>query len=319
MSDIIKVRVPATSANLGPGFDCLGMALNIYATFTLKLNQNEKNNRYKSNPYSNNKNNMAIDCYWLYAKMTGKDLPRPSIHVESNIPSTRGLGSSAAFAVGGAIMASIAAGDLILRGNNEFLPALSASRSNKLQKVMDTILEVAAESEGHPDNAAPALWGGLVASRTMHDEICHVQLPVSDNLEFVVLVPDFKMRTSEARAVLPEKVLRADASANLAYQAFLLEGLRSGRGDLISAGMKDKLHQPYRFPLIKGSDKIIDMAKKAGALGCTISGAGPSLMCILENKFTLRDFIQRMSGLPKQWSLIIPGINNTGASIKRVS
>ncbi len=318
MLDIIKVRVPATSANLGPGFDCLGMALNIYASFTLKLNKNEQNIRYKSNPSENKKNNLAIDCYWLYGKITGKALPRPSIHVVSDIPSTRGLGSSAAFAIGGAIMASIAAGDLIIKGNNEFLPALTAERSSKLRVVMDMILEVAAKSEGHPDNAAPALWGGLVASRTIHDEICHVQLPVSDKLEFVIFVPDFKMRTSEARKVLPEKIVMADASANLAYQAFLLEGLRSGRGDLISAGMKDKLHQPYRFPLIQGAEQIIEMAKKAGALGCTISGAGPSLMCILENKASLNDFIKKMS-LPQHWSLKVPGINNTGVSITRIN
>lgn len=319
MLDNIKIKVPATSANLGPGFDCLGLALNLYANFTLGLLKNNDVKKYRHNPEGNKKTNLAIDCYWLYAEMNEVDLPRPSIHVESEIPSTRGLGSSAAFAVAGAIMAALAAGDLILKGDRIFYPSLTAYVSNKLSRVMDRILNVASTFEGHPDNAAPALWGGLVASRTIDGDIFHTKLPISRRLKFVILVPNFKMRTADARRVLPEVVDRKDASANLAYQAFLLEGLRTGRADLIFHGMNDKLHQPYRFPLIASSSEIVNMAKKAGALACAISGAGPSIMCILEKSSDLDKFYNGMSKLPKNWTIINPGLNNEGVSIQRLS
>ncbi len=255
----IVVRVPATSANLGPGFDVLGLALGLYneivydeagrVTVTI---EGEGAGRLDTGA-----DNVVARAVRMAYEAAGRRFPGAAIRCINRIPPARGLGSSAAAWVGGLVAANAMLGSPLER---------------------DTLLTLACRAEGHPDNVAAALLGGLTVSCVAGETVVALSLPVPANLLWVVLVPETESSTSEARAVLPDTVKRADAVFNLQRMGLLLAALASGRVDVLGAAMEDRLHQPQRQTLFPWMDAVRQAALEAGALGCVLSGAGPSLL-----------------------------------------
>lgn len=272
---MVRIRVPATTANMGPGFDVLGLALSLYNIY-----------EFKDDPNSVlDDKNMIHRAYKYTFQAMGKDVVNAEITVEAEIPSSRGLGSSAA---------CIAAG---IMGANSIM-------GNTLGK--EDILNIATQLEGHPDNVAPAIYGGLMISVMDEDGIVTNRLELSDDLRFIALVPEFQLSTAEARAVLPREIPLKDAVYNAGRVSILISALATGRDDLIFQGLKDRIHQPYRGVLIPDFDRIIEISRKFGALGSYLSGAGSTIMCIVKGdpgRF-LSDMEKYLSRLPNNWRAI---------------
>ena len=265
----MKIRVPASSANLGPGFDCFGIAWQLYNELDFELCGEGLSITGCSDIYAN-EDNWAYVAYKAVLERCGLELPGLHIHFgECQIPVGRGLGSSSALLVAGVMAA------------NE-LHGLGLSRSE--------LLDMATVLEGHPDNVAPALYGGLSASAMVAGRPVTVHYPLSDKLRFTALVPPLELSTVEARRVLPYQVPREDAVFNISRAALLLNALGSGDTGLLRLAMDDRIHQPYRIPLIPGYDIARGLAYKCGAAGVCVSGAGPALLCVSDSD----DFAERL-------------------------
>jgi homoserine kinase len=258
----IDVRVPATSANLGPGFDVLGLALGLYndigyeeAERVVVTIEGEGAGRLDTGA-----GNVVARAAHMVYQAAGRRFPGAAIRCVNRIPPARGLGSSAAAWVGGLIAANAALGSPLDR---------------------DAILALACRAEGHPDNVAAALLGGLTVSCAAGDRVTAVSLPVPPEIGWVVLVPETESSTREARAVLPSTVSRSDAVFNLQRLGLVLASIASGDIDLLRLAMEDRLHQPQRQALFPWMESVRQAALEAGALGCVLSGAGPSLLAAL--------------------------------------
>ncbi len=247
----ISVRVPATSANLGPGFDCLGLALDVWATITLST---------KASPGDHPLARMADNA--ARALFAAAELPPPSGYAasyEGSIPIGRGLGASAIARAGGVLAANALAGDPFDR---------------------EHLLFLATELEGHADNVAPALFGGLQVVVRNRQNITRIGVPLPEGLKAVLLVPKLSMPTQKSRKLLPQSLSRADAVHNASRAALLVAALGQGRFDLLDEATKDRLHQPARAKLLPGMYSIFDAAKAAGAHCAYLSGGG-STICAL--------------------------------------
>ena len=255
----VRVRVPATSANLGPGFDTLGLAMALYNEVTLEeadgvsvTVEGEGAGRLDTGA-----KNVVARGVALAFEAAGRRFRGGRLHCVNRIPLSRGLGSSAAAWVGGLVAAN----------------ALLAEPLDR-----DGLVTAAARAEGHPDNVAAALLGGLTVSCADGDRVTAVSLPVPRDIAWVVLVPETESSTREARAVLPESLPRADAVFNVQRVSLLLAALGTGRADLLDLAMQDRLHQPYRQRLFPWMDAVAGAGRRAGALGCVLSGAGPAML-----------------------------------------
>lgn len=254
-----SVTVPATTANLGPGFDCLGLSLALYNT--LEVHPREEGllvtiEGEGEGIIAIDHRNMMVDAMQRLAAEVGRVLPGVHLHQINQIPVSSGLGSSAA-----AVLAGL----------------LAANRLMEDPLTPEELLALAVTIEGHPDNMAPAFYGGLVLAGVNGDRLQIEQLPVAD-LRVAVVLPHFALSTVEARAVLPRDVPFADALYNLGRLGLLLRALAQGDYDKLSTGMRDRLHQPYRVPLIPGMQAAFDAATAAGAQGVALSGAGPGVI-----------------------------------------
>jgi homoserine kinase len=261
----VHVRVPATSANLGPGFDALGLALALYndvtATEADEVAVTVEGEGSARLPRTGD-NVVARGVRQAY-QAAGRPFKGVALTCVNRVPTARGLGSSAAAWVGGLV-----AGNALLGG--------PLSR--------EALLTLAARAEGHPDNVAAALLGGLTVSCALGDgRISAVSLPVPGAVRWVALVPEMTSATAEARSVLPASVPRADAVFNVQRVSLLLAGLQAGRLDVLDAALDDRLHQPYRLRLFPWMPAVADAARAAGALGCVLSGAGPSLLAAVRD------------------------------------
>lgn len=257
----VHVRVPASSANLGPGFDALGLALGLHNEIAASESDSvaltiEGEGADQLAP---NERNVVVRAVRAAHEAAGRPFRGCSLACVNRIPLARGLGSSAAAWVGG-----------LVAGN-----ALLGSPLDR-----DALLVLAARAEGHPDNVAAALLGGLTVAYGAGDGARALSLPVPAGLRWVVLVPDVSMSTAEARAILPQSVPRTDAVFNVQRVALLLASLQAGRADLLSAALEDRLHEPYRLGLFPWMTDVAAGARAAGALGCVLSGAGPSLLAV---------------------------------------
>jgi homoserine kinase len=255
----VRVRVPATSANLGPGFDVLGLALALHNEVTLEEAdsvaisiEGEGAGRLTTGA----ENVVARGVRMAY-EAAGRPFRGVRLACLNHIPTSRGLGSSAAAWVAG------------LAGGNALL-------GSPLDR--DTVLGLAATAEGHPDNVTATLFGGLTVSCWTGKRVAAVAVPVPPTLSWVVLVPEREGSTAEARAALPDTYARADAVFNLQRASLLLAALAAGRTDLLGVAMEDRLHQPYRFKLWLAD--VVPAAVEAGALACVLSGAGPSVLAV---------------------------------------
>jgi homoserine kinase len=263
----IKVRVPASSANLGPGFDTLGLALNLYLDVTIEESPGlpsvqvfgEGRDYLQENP---DQNLMLKALHLFYAKLH-QPLPDLNIQMDSQIPVARGLGSSAAAVVAGLCAAN----------------ALSRKAAT-----LESILDMALEMEGHADNIVPALMGGLNCVMIYQGKVYHQPVALPDELNIVLAVPDFALATEKARGVLPETVSLKDTVSNLQRACFLLAGLFNRNTLHMEKAMDDMIYQPLRKQLIPGFDRVMQGARQAGALGAALSGAGPSVLAFCRQK-----------------------------------
>ncbi len=260
----VTVQVPATTANLGPGFDCLGVALTLTNQFRFTLVKTGTNPEIivqgeEAQRVSTQTDNLIYRAFASFYEQFGQAPPSVKIEINLGVPLSRGLGSSATAIVGGLLAANVLAG-------------------NPLEE--QEVLQKAIAIEGHPDNIVPAFLGGCrLAIPTDHNwEICPI--PWSESLIPVVAIPDFELSTQQARSVLPLQVSRNVAIFNLAHFGLLLRALETGRGDWLRLGMQDQLHQPYRQQLIPGYQAVQAAALSVGAYGLVISGAGPTLLAL---------------------------------------
>ncbi|MBQ4629559.1 MAG: homoserine kinase [Clostridia bacterium] len=297
---MFKVRVPASTANLGPGFDCMGIALKLYikAGFEQTDSGVEINILDESRAYlPTGENNLILRAMSTVYKKAGKLFDGIKVSVDSKIPVTRGLGSSSAGIVLGLVGANHLLGD----------------RFSK-----DELLLMACELEGHPDNVTPALLGGYTISFSEKNKIIYSKTEVSDNLKFAAMIPDFYLQTKKSRGILPHLVTLRNASYNISRASMLSVALATGNQHLISHSLRDKLHQRYRFPFIKSGEFIIRSARRFGALGGYISGAGPTIMSIVGSDF--ESFEYNMNELIKtnlkNWRLVMLDADNEGAVIQ---
>ncbi len=260
MSAMIKIRVPATSANLGPGFDCMGLALDVWNEITFEPAERITYHVTGEGEDKFNKGakNLLTKAYTILHEVCDKPVRGVDIRSKNQILVSSGLGSSAAAIVGG------------LFGANEIL-------GHPLE-ICD-LLKIATEMEGHPDNVAPALLGGLVVSVTTKDEILTKRYEVPP-LTLVIVKPLVDWPTKLARAVLPKSVSRADAIYNIGRATLVVDALRNGDLDLLQKTMEDRIHQPYRLRHISGGSAAYKVACQFGA--AALSGAGPSIIAFVK-------------------------------------
>ncbi|MBD2110557.1 homoserine kinase [Nodosilinea sp. FACHB-141] len=266
VSTPISVTVPATTANIGPGFDCLGAALTLYNRFRFTaLDQAAGTvaiavSGLEADRVATDESNLVYKAFAHFYKQQGLAVPAVEIEIDLAVPLARGLGSSSTAIVGG------------LLGAN----ALCERPLNR-----SAVVEMAIALEGHPDNVVPALVGGCqlaVGNADGTATLCPI--PWHSDIVPVVIVPDFELSTAAARKVLPASYSRADAIFNTAHLGLLLRGLESGRGDWLRVALGDRIHQPYRQSLIPGYEAVSTAAAEAGAYGLVISGAGPTLLAL---------------------------------------
>ncbi len=261
----VTVTVPATTANLGSGFDCLGAALTIYNRFTFTDRGDETNplkiivRGAEADRVDLGEDNMIYRAFCrLYAEIN-RPVPAVTIEIDLGVALSRGLGSSATAIVGGIVGANELAGrplDTTALGN------------------------LATAIEGHPDNVIPALMGGFRLAVPDGDRWIVCDLPWDKTIVPVVAIPDFELSTADSRRVLPETYSGSDAAFNAAHVSLLIQGLAAGNGDWIRVGIDDRLHQSYRVALIAGYRAVEAAAIGAGAYGVAISGAGPTMLAL---------------------------------------
>jgi homoserine kinase len=253
------VRVPASTANLGPGFDSLGMALNLFITIEIEVSDLTEIVLDGPNLLGipMDETNLVYETAQSLFRAVGVHHPHLAIRMKSEIPLTRGLGSSAAAIVGALMAANHLAGDRLTR---------------------DELFQMATEMEQHPDNVGASLFGGFIVATWDGERAEHLRFDPHPNLGVMAVVPRFELPTREARSILPDQVRRQDAIFNLSHTGLLVAALVSGQLDSMQLAMRDRLHQPYRSKLIPGMDTVLRHAVEYGALGATLSGAGPTVL-----------------------------------------
>ncbi len=258
----VSVIVPATTANLGPGFDCLGAALNLHNRFQFRLRSDDSHSiRYRGTDHvSLGKENLAYRAFSRAFEMVSQPTPGVEIDLELNVPLSRGLGSSATAVVGG---------------------LLGANALGELNLSPETLLQLAIAIEGHPDNVVPALKGSCqLCVQAPKGRWIFCPLPWHEQIQMVVGVPDFKLSTHTARGVLPKTISLPDAVFTASHLGLLIRALEQGEGEWLRAALQDRLHQPARAELITGFKSVQAAAQTAGAYGVVISGAGPTLLAL---------------------------------------
>lgn len=278
----VKVKVPATSANLGSGFDVAGLALTLYNTFTFELSEDGLNIKGCPEQFCN-ENNLTYQAFKRAAEVCGLEYQGVNIECSGEVPYTRGLGSSSTCIVAG-IVGAFAFKD----------------------KVEDRqeILELATSIEGHPDNVAPAIFGGVTVSVMEEDNVLTLNIPVKHDYRFVALIPPFTLSTEQSRAVLPQILPRKDAIKNVSHLALMVASLINGYDEGLKLGFKDRLHQPYRGDLIAGFDEIMAVLEKdEQVLGAYLSGAGPTIMAVIhaDDRMGVVRIKEELGDLIKDW------------------
>lgn len=299
----IKVSVPATSANVGSGFDALGLAVTLYNTATFEPADQLEISSADGTRIPRNESNLVYRSAKRLFDQVGKRMPPLRIVQTNPIPMARGLGSSSACIIAGLLGANRLLGD-----------------------VLDTqeLLTLATAIEGHPDNVAPALLGGLTSSVFEAGTVYTVKRDVDQSLCFAAIVPDYKLLTEAARAALPAQIPHKDAVYNLSRAALLPAAFCEGRHDLLAIATEDKLHQPYRLPLMPGASQVFVLAKQCGAKAVYVSGAGSTVMAVAEKSQAdrfyqeLRQGLESLEGLDgcEAFTLLQLDADNTGATVE---
>ena len=296
---MIEVQIPATSANLGSGFDSVGLALSMHNVVRMQEADRLEIRSLDGVSIPLSERNLVYRAACHLYEHCGKKAPKFVIEQENRIPMTRGLGSSSACIVGGLVAA------------NELLGRPFDRKG---------LVELATGMEGHPDNVAPAILGGFVVSVMEGKRVDTVREEVPpEDLAFALFIPDFPLSTVAAREALPKQVEHHDAVYNLSRVSMLTAAFLKRDYERLEVATGDRLHQPYRLPLIAHAEEIFQMAKECGAYTSTISGAGSSLLSILpkerEKSFAkaAREWMgqRHLTG----WRLVMLGIDNEGVRV----
>lgn len=293
---MVRVRVPASSANMGPGFDSLGVALSMYNTAEFSLTENgiEIEIMDGAEFIPTNENNYVYVGFKKVFDVLGKDLPGVRIRLWSDIPVTKGLGSSSSSIVLG------------LMGANGIL-------NNPFAK--EELIRMAYEIEGHPDNVTPALMGGFTVSVCDRDKVSYFKAEVDSKIHFAAMIPDFYLQTKKSRGILPNFVPFKNASYNIAHASLVTSAFVGRDYSLLSHAVRDRLHQRYRFSKVRSGEFVARAMKRNGALCSYLSGAGPTIMGIVEGDFA--QFEEKMNNLIqtnlKGWRLVMLSADNEGA------
>ena len=262
----MQARIPASSANLGPGFDALGLALGVYLTcrFERADRISIRVSGRDAARISTGEENLIWQTALAVAKDVGETLPPIALEIENDIPIGKGLGSSAAALTAGVVIADHLLG---------------------LHWKPHRILDEAARIEGHPDNVAACVLGSIVASAVDAGGVARaVRLEFPARYGIAVVVPDFVLPTTEARAVLPDCYSREDTIFNVQRSALLMAALSTGTTSAFPTALEDRLHQPYRYALVPGLEEMVKL-RAPGLLGCALSGAGPSILVFYERGY----------------------------------
>jgi homoserine kinase len=261
----VTVRVPATTANIGPGFDCLGAALSLYNTFVFTANPEGPAltiavSGVNAEQVGTGPDNLVYQAFSKVFERLGQAVPSVKIDIQMAVPLARGLGSSATAIVGGLLGANGLAGNPLSEG---------------------VVTKMAIDMEGHPDNVVPAYLGGCrLAATNLNGDWEIYSIEWNPSIIPVVAIPAFELSTAEARRVLPKEYSRDDLTFNAAHLALLIKGLENGQPEGLRSALQDRVHQPYRKSLIQGYDVVQQAAREAGAYGMVISGAGPTLLAL---------------------------------------
>lgn len=292
---MIKLKIPATSANLGAGFDALGLALSYYNYVNMEETDGCCITSLDGSEIPTDETNLIYHTAKTLYDICGKPFKGLKIEQTNHIPMARGLGSSSACIIAG------------LMGANHLMG---------MPLSLDETVDLSAQIEGHPDNTAPALLGGIVTAVFDGKKVHWVKQEVFTTLKFIAVIPDFELKTEKARACLPSEISHKDAVYNLSRAALFSASLLTGKYENLRTAVDDKLHQPYRMELIPHAKDVFDIAYTNGAYAAYISGAGPCLMTVVdaENKFfggKMRFALDNM-GLTS-WDVREMHIDNVGA------
>lgn len=294
-----RVKVPATSANMGPGFDCMGVALDIYNTVAAEEIPEGlviENHGRDAGLIGKDDSNLIYKAMKTVFEKVGYIPAGLKITSYNEIPVARGLGSSAASTAAGLILANAMTGETLS---------------------LEEIIRLGTALEGHPDNIVPALIGGMTLSYSQDtSSVGYIKLDFPENLRMLVMVPDFILSTTKARMVLPRQVELGNAVFNISRAALMVAALTAGKLEHLKYAVQDRLHQPYREKLIPGMQEVFEQAYNAGARGVFLSGAGSTIVAMVDADNSdflsrLRAFLERMS---YNWELKFVNVSRQGAA-----
>lgn len=286
-----QIRVPATSANLGCGFDTLGIALNIYNTFTFEVL--DRGYQFIGvEEMFNNENNLVYTSFLETLKELNKEVGGVKISFDCHIPMAGGMGSSSTCVVAG-------------------IYGAYAVTNTPIDK--EAILVLATKIEGHPDNVAPAIYGGLMASCLVGEKAIALPYNIDERFEFLAIYPDFETLTHEARKVLPKEVPFADAVTNVSRIALVLKAFETYNLEVLALANEDRLHEPYRQQLIHEYEEVKNICEKFDSITFFISGSGSTLMNVMREKKHVDTIQKSLDGLKYTWKAIPLKIDTEGS------
>lgn len=294
---MIKVKVPATTANMGPGFDSIGMALQIYnIVYAEEIPSGlEIIIQEGSGEIPTDESNLIYQTILKFYNIIGRPVPGIRLIQQDHIPHTRGLGSSAACIVAGLHIAN----------------AMSHSFFSK-----EELVQIAAQLEGHPDNTTPAILGGMTIGAMDEKDMKYVKVKVAENIHFAVMIPDFTLSTELARSVIPKQISLKDGVFNSSRAALLAASMITGDFDNLPMAMQDRFHEPYRQKLIPNMSEIMEEARKHGAKGVFLSGAGPTLIAVIKNVVAFRkEMLDYFKTLENNWQVQMIQADQNGAQV----
>lgn len=296
---MIRIKVPASSANMGAGFDCMGIALSLYNIIEIDKTDGGLEIIDENRKVPHNENNLIYRAMNMVFEAVGCPIPGIRIVQKSKIPMTRGLGSSSACIIGGMVGANILSGKKL--SYNE-------------------ILDLAVKMEGHPDNVTPALFGGFTISAMEDDKTSFKSIKLKNNLKFAAVIPDYFVATKKSRGVVPEMFSKEDAVFNISRAALLAAALSTGDLRLLKTAVEDRMHQQYRSEYILGMNEIFKKTYDAGAIATYLSGSGPTIVSVLDEK--TKDFKVKMERFFEDeglsWRCKVLGVDNVGTVVQYI-
>ncbi|AXI26544.1 homoserine kinase [Gemella sp. ND 6198] len=291
---MVKVRVPATSANIGCGFDTLGVALTLYATFDFEIIESGVEFVGFEERFANEKNLVYVTLQTVLRKLE-KTISGVRISIQNDVPISRGLGSSSTCVVAGIYGAYL----------------LTNTRLDKQE-----IFTIANEIEGHPDNVSPAIFGSLSSSCTTDDkEAVTVKYKVDERFNFLALIPDFETSTEQARKVMPEKISLKDAIYSLSRLGSVIKAFETYNLTLLNKVMGNKIHEPYRKRIIHEYQEVKEICEKVDSKGFFISGSGSTLMNIVECVESIEKIKEDLAKLKYNWRPILLKVDTEGTVV----